>query len=62
MPDPTEDKIIFDTAGDERGYVGKAQEQEPGHTPGMAEGDDEDAPARWHPNPDPDSTPGTAEG
>jgi hypothetical protein len=62
MPDPTEERVSFDTAGDERGYVGHAQEQVPGHTPGMAEGEDEDAPHLRHPHPDPDSTPGSAEG
>ena len=34
----------------------------PGHTPGVAEGDDDEAPAREHPYPDPDHTPGSAEG
>ncbi|QSQ13816.1 hypothetical protein [Myxococcus landrumensis] len=42
----------------EPGYV----EEVPGHTPGVAEGDDEDAPRRVHPFPDPDKTPGRAEG
>lgn len=38
------------------------EEEVPGHTPGMAEGDDEEAPHREHPYPDPDKTPGRAEG
>ncbi|MCP3140334.1 hypothetical protein [Pyxidicoccus xibeiensis] len=37
-------------------------EEEPGHTPAVAEGDDDDAPCREHPYPDPDHTPGSAEG
>ncbi|NOJ79391.1 hypothetical protein [Myxococcus xanthus] len=41
---------------------GRYMEEEPGHTPGSAEGDDEDAPHRVHPYPDPDHTPGRAEG
>ncbi|XXF74872.1 hypothetical protein P2318_17510 [Myxococcaceae bacterium GXIMD 01537] len=38
------------------------EEETPGHTPGAAEGDDEQAPQREHPYPDPDKTPGCAEG
>lgn len=46
---------------------GKAREQGyedevPGHTPGVAEGDDEAVPQRAHAFPDPDKTPGCAEG
>jgi hypothetical protein len=37
-------------------------EEIPGHTPGMAEGEDDEAPHREHPYPDPDKTPGRAEG
>ncbi|WP_338864494.1 hypothetical protein [Myxococcus stipitatus] len=50
---PQEDWVASDS-----GYV----EEIPGHTPGVAEGDDEDAPHRAHPFPDPDKTPGRAEG
>jgi hypothetical protein len=38
------------------------EEEVPGHTPGVAEGDDEEAPHRAHPHEDPDKTPGCAEG
>lgn len=62
MPDPNERPPIFDTDGDERGYVGSPQEQTPGHTPGKAEGEDDSEPSREHPYPDPDKTPGQAEG
>ncbi|AGC47317.1 hypothetical protein MYSTI_06044 [Myxococcus stipitatus DSM 14675] len=58
---------------DERSHPGEPQEdwvarepgyedEVPGHTPGVAEGEDEDAPHRAHPFPDPDKTPGRAEG
>ncbi|MCI0572083.1 MAG: hypothetical protein L0Y66_15115 [Myxococcaceae bacterium] len=62
MADPKERKRLFDPSGDERGYVGSPQEEIPGHTPGSAEGDDEDVPHRKHPYPDPGKTPGSAEG
>ncbi|MBZ4416843.1 hypothetical protein [Myxococcus sp. RHSTA-1-4] len=53
MTEPSEDTL-------ER--QGANVEEEPGHTPGAAEGDDEEAPHREHPYPDPDKTPGSAEG
>ncbi|MFP2928281.1 hypothetical protein ACLESO_24400 [Pyxidicoccus sp. 3LG] len=52
------DEPLDDSLERQAGYV----EEEPGHTPGVAEGDDEDAPHREHPYPDPDHTPGRAEG
>lgn len=62
MPDPNQRAFEFDTDGDERGYCGSPEEQTPGHTPGTAEGEDEDLPHREHPYDDPDKTPGKAEG
>ncbi len=62
MPDPNERAPIFDPAGDERGYVGSPMEEIPGHTPGTAEGEDEAERHAQQPNPDPDKTPGSAEG
>ncbi|MFL5322041.1 MAG: hypothetical protein ACJ790_20435 [Myxococcaceae bacterium] len=62
MPNPEEPIPLFDPEGDESGYVGSPDEQTPGHTPGTAEGEDEDAPYPRQPNPDPDKTPGKAEG
>lgn len=50
--------LLDDEAERQNAYV----EEVPGHTPGVAEGDDEDAPCRMHPYPDPDKTPGRAEG
>jgi hypothetical protein len=64
MPDPKERTRVFDPEGDERGYVGSPQEEIPGHTPGMAEGEDDkdEQDRRGRPYPDPDKTPGRAEG
>ncbi|MBU8898151.1 hypothetical protein DRW03_26110 [Corallococcus sp. H22C18031201] len=47
---------------EERELQAGALEEVPGHTPHVAEGDDEDAPQREHRYPDPDKTPGRAEG
>ncbi|MCE9667689.1 hypothetical protein LY474_07665 [Myxococcus stipitatus] len=38
------------------------EDEVPGHTPGVAEGDDDAVTPRSHPFPDPDKTPGSAEG
>lgn len=62
MPEPKERAPMFDPSGDERGYVGSPQEEVPGHTPGTAEGEDEVERHVDHPYPDPDKTPGSAEG
>ncbi|MBJ6765290.1 hypothetical protein JGU66_31380 [Myxococcaceae bacterium JPH2] len=49
-------------SNEERERQAEALEEVPGHTPFVAEGDDEDAPHREHRYPDPDKTPGRAEG
>ena len=59
MPD-IEERRITEQPG-EKGES-RYEEETPGHTPGAAEGDDEEAPHRAHPYEDPDKTPGSAEG
>lgn len=62
MPDIDRRQRAGEPSEDERdleqGYV----DEVPGHTPGVAEGDDEAVPRRAHGFPDPDKTPGCAEG
>ncbi|GHG62731.1 hypothetical protein GCM10012319_01680 [Comamonas sp. KCTC 72670] len=53
---------LADPSDDDVERQGRYMEEEPGHTPGSAEGDDEDVPLRSRPYPDPDHTPGRAEG
>ncbi len=62
MPDIDQGTRVFDPEGDEREYKGSPQEEVPGHTPGSAEGEDDEHPYGEHPYPSPDKTPGSAEG
>lgn len=62
MPDRETQRPLNEPSEDALERQGRYMEEEPGHTPGSAEGDDEDAPLRIHPYPDPDHTPGQAEG
>lgn len=62
MPDIEELPRTAGTPEEEEELRLLALEEVPGHTPECAEGDDEDAPHREHPYPDPDKTPGRAEG
>ena len=62
MPDIDEGRRMGEPEEDMLERQGAYEEEEPGHTPGCAEGDDEEAPHRTHPWPDPDKTPGRAEG
>jgi hypothetical protein len=62
MPDIKDPQRMTEPPGEQRERLGAYEDEVPGHTPGMAEGDDEEAPHRQHPYPDPDKTPGCAEG
>ena len=62
MRDPEELRQPVARPEEEWGYVGRYEEEVPGHTPGTAEGEDEEARHGAHPYPDPDKTPGRAEG
>lgn len=62
MPDINDPRGMVEPLDDQRERLGSTVEEIPGHTPGMAEGEDEEAPHRQHPYPDPDKTPGSAEG
>ncbi|MCP3057848.1 hypothetical protein LXT21_03555 [Myxococcus sp. K38C18041901] len=62
MPDIDERQRADDPSEDRTAREAGYEEEVPGHTPGVAEGDDDEAPHRVHPFPDPDKTPGSAEG
>ncbi|NTX00913.1 MULTISPECIES: hypothetical protein [Myxococcus] len=62
MPDIDERQRGSEPLGDWRDRESGYEDEVPGHTPGVAEGDDDAAPHRAHPFPDPDKTPGCAEG
>lgn len=62
MPDIDETPRMIEPPDEQEELSGSSVEEVPGHTPGMAEGEDEEAPHREHPYPDPDKTPGRAEG
>ncbi|NMO21982.1 hypothetical protein HPC49_46550 [Pyxidicoccus fallax] len=62
MPDIKDPRRMIEPSDDEMERQGTYEEEGPGHTPGSAEGDDEEAPHRMHPYEDPDKTPGSAEG
>lgn len=62
MPDIDETPRLTEPPDEREELLGSAVEEVPGHTPGLAEGEDEEAPHRQHPFPDPDKTPGRAEG
>jgi|GEM_PF-3071803 len=62
MPDIEEPRPLTEPPEETLEQQGSYVEEVPGHTPGSAEGEDEDVPLRSHPHPDPDHTPGRAEG
>jgi hypothetical protein len=62
MPDIKEPRTMTEPEEEALERQGAYLDEEPGHTPGCAEGEDEDAPHREHSWPDPDKTPGRAEG
>ena len=62
MPDIEKTQRVGEPPDEREELWGAPVEEVPGHTPGQAEGDDEEAPHRQHPFPDPDKTPGCAEG
>lgn len=62
MPDIKKPVGMTEPSEEQDKYEASYEEEVPGHTPGMAEGEDEEAPHRQHPFPDPDKTPGSAEG
>ena len=62
MRDPADLQERVARPEEEWGYVGRYEECVPGHTPGTAEGEDEEQRHAAHPYPDPDKTPGRAEG
>jgi hypothetical protein len=62
MPDINEPVPVTEPPDESEDRLASYEDEVPGHTPGVAEGDDEDAPRRQHPFPDPDKTPGRAEG
>ncbi|AKQ64567.1 hypothetical protein A176_001479 [Myxococcus hansupus] len=62
MPDIETQRPLVEPSDDALEWQDRYMEEEPGHTPGSAEGDDDDTPLRSHPYPDPDHTPGRAEG
>lgn len=62
MPDIEEPGRMSEPPGEGEEREARYEEEVPGHTPGVAEGDDEEAPHRAHPYDDPDKTPGSAEG
>jgi hypothetical protein len=62
MPDIEDPRRMTEPPDERDEGLGASTEEVPGHTPGMAEGEDEEAPHRQHPYPDPDKTPGRAEG
>lgn len=63
MPTPQNDRRTRTEPDEDWVDPRKAVQEVPGHTPGMAEGEDEEeSPHGDHPYPDPDHTPGRAEG
>jgi hypothetical protein len=62
MPDIDKTQHLGEPSDEREKRWGAPVEEEPGHTPGQAEGEDEEASHRPHPFPDPDKTPGRAEG
>lgn len=62
MPDPQEQVRVSAPPDAEWGDVAPYEEEVPGHTPGVAEGEDDEERHAAHPYPDPDKTPGRAEG
>ncbi|MCP3098854.1 hypothetical protein LZ198_08200 [Myxococcus sp. K15C18031901] len=62
MPEIDERPDLGEPAPEEPDRDASYEDEVPGHTPGVAEGDDDSAPPRSHPFPDPDKTPGRAEG
>ena len=62
MPDIDDPRRMTEPSDDPRPREVAYVDEEPGHTPGAAEGEDEESPHRAHPYPDPDKTPGSAEG
>jgi hypothetical protein len=62
MVDPKQERQPSAQPEPDWGDVGRYEEEVPGHTPGVAEGEDEDERHATHPYPDPDKTPGRAEG
>lgn len=62
MPDIKDTQRMTEPPDDTSELDSRYMEEEPGHTPGCAEGDDDEAPHRPHPYSDPDHTPGRAEG
>ncbi len=62
MPDIDETPRLTEPPDEREELRGSAVEEVPGHTPGQAEGEDEEAPHRQHPFSDPDKNPGCAEG
>lgn len=62
MPDIDEKQRLTEPPDEREELSGSPLEETPGHTPGEAEGEDDEVPHREHPYPDPDKTPGSAEG
>lgn len=62
MPDINDPRRMTEPGEDSLAREAAYEEEDPGHTPGAAEGEDEEAPHREHPYSDPDKTPGCAEG